>query len=156
VSDESVAATIEQLVAEEHELHNREHTDADRDALAADQDRLEAVQVELDQCWDLLRQRRALRDAGDDPDAAKVRNARHRRAIPAVALRSEHARGGDRSGGWSRGSAPSDRATSPQLAADVTGQRRRWTRRRPSPASRSGTIDRRRDLPAASRFASGA
>jgi hypothetical protein len=62
-------------VAEEHELHNREHTDADRDALVADQDRLEAVQVELDRCWDLLRQRRALRDAGDDPDAANVRDA---------------------------------------------------------------------------------
>jgi hypothetical protein len=75
VSDESVAATIEQLVAEEHELHNREHTDADRDALVADQDRLEAVQVEPDRCWDLLRQRRALRDAGDDPDAANVRDA---------------------------------------------------------------------------------
>jgi hypothetical protein len=75
VSDESVAATIEQLVAEEHELHNREQTDADRDALVADQDRLEAVQVELDRCWDLLRQRRALRDAGDDPDAANVRDA---------------------------------------------------------------------------------
>jgi hypothetical protein len=75
VSDESVAAKIEQLVAEEHELHNREQTDADRDALVADQDRLEAVQVELDRCWDLLRQRRALRDAGDDPDAANVRDA---------------------------------------------------------------------------------
>jgi hypothetical protein len=76
VSDESIAAKIEQLVDEEHALRNRERTDADHaDALAADQDRLEAVQVELDRCWDLLRQRRALRDAGDDPDAAKVRDA---------------------------------------------------------------------------------
>ena len=76
MSDESIAAKIEQLVAEEHELHNREQTDADHaDALVADQDRLEAVQVELDRCWDLLRQRRALRDAGDDPDTANVRAA---------------------------------------------------------------------------------
>jgi hypothetical protein len=76
VSDESIAAKVEQLVAEEHALRNREQADADHpDALAADQDRLEAVQVELDRCWDLLRQRRALRGAGDDPDAAKVRDA---------------------------------------------------------------------------------
>jgi hypothetical protein len=33
------------------------------------------VRVELDRCWDLLRQRRALRDAGGDPDAAEVRDA---------------------------------------------------------------------------------
>lgn len=76
MSDESIAAKIEQLVAEEHALRNREQADADHaDALAADQDRLEAVQVELDRCWDLLRQRRALRGAGDDPDEAKVRDA---------------------------------------------------------------------------------
>ena len=76
MSDESIAAKIEQLVAEEHALRNREQADADRaDELAADQHRLEAVQVELDRCWDLLRQRRALRSAGDDPDAAKARDA---------------------------------------------------------------------------------
>ena len=76
MSDQSVAARIEQLVAEEHELRNREQADvAHTDALAADNDRLEAVQVELDRCWDLLRQRRALRDAGADPDDAQVRDA---------------------------------------------------------------------------------
>jgi hypothetical protein len=76
VSDESIAAEIERLVAEEHDLRNREQANADHtDALAVDSDRLEAVQVELDRCWDLLRQRRALRDAGDDPDAAQVRDA---------------------------------------------------------------------------------
>jgi hypothetical protein len=37
--------------------------------------RLDAIRVELDQCWDLLRQRRALRDAGQDPDRAQVRPA---------------------------------------------------------------------------------
>jgi Protein of unknown function (DUF2630) len=67
---------IGQLAAEEHELRNREQADAAHtDALAADKDRLEAVQVELDRCWVLLRQRRALRDAGADPDDAQVRDA---------------------------------------------------------------------------------
>jgi len=36
---------------------------------------LRAVEVELDRCWDVLRQRRALRDAGGDPNAAQVRDA---------------------------------------------------------------------------------
>lgn len=39
----------------------------------ADRHRLAKIQVELDQCWDLLRQRRALRDVGLDPDDAQVR-----------------------------------------------------------------------------------
>ena len=76
MSDENIAAKIERLVAEEHDLRNREQADADHtDALAVDSDRLEAVQVELDRCWDLLRQRRALRGAGGDPDAAELRDA---------------------------------------------------------------------------------
>lgn len=76
VSDETIAARIEALVAEEHDLRNREQTDnANPDALEADNDRLEAVQVELDRCWDLLRQRRALRDAGENPDEARARDA---------------------------------------------------------------------------------
>jgi hypothetical protein len=74
MSDESIAAHIEKLVAEEHELRTREQSDND-DALEADRDRLQAVEVELDRCWDLLRQRRALRDAGADPDDAEVRDA---------------------------------------------------------------------------------
>ena len=41
----------------------------------AETERLRAVEVELDQCWDLLRQRRALRDAGADPNQAKARDA---------------------------------------------------------------------------------
>ena len=76
MSDESIAARIERLVGEEHELRNREQADApDDDALAADRERLSAVEVELDRCWDLLRQRRALRDAGADPEQAAVRDA---------------------------------------------------------------------------------
>ena len=73
MSDESIAARIERLVTEEHELRNREEDDA-AEALEADTERLRAVQVELDVCWDLLRQRRALRDAGVNPDQAEPRD----------------------------------------------------------------------------------
>ena len=67
VEDQPVLNHIQRLVAEEHRLHEqRAHSKADRK-------RLEQVQVELDQCWDLLRQRRALREVGLDPDDAEVR-----------------------------------------------------------------------------------
>ena len=76
MSDESIAARIETLVAEEHQLRSREETDsADANALEDERKRLRAVEVELDRCWDLLRQRRALREAGGDPDQAAVRDA---------------------------------------------------------------------------------
>jgi len=76
MSDESIAGRIERLVAEEHKLRGREQADSsDVDALEMDRDRLRAVEVELDRCWDLLRQRRALRTAGADPDDAQVRDA---------------------------------------------------------------------------------
>ena len=76
MSDESIAARIERLVSEEHELRDRERLDGpDPGALAEDKERLRAVEVELDRCWDLLRQRRALRDAGSDPEQAAVRDA---------------------------------------------------------------------------------
>jgi len=76
MSDESIAARIERLVSEEHELRDREQADAaDDDALEGDRERLRSVEVELDRCWDLLRQRRALRDAGADPEGAHVRDA---------------------------------------------------------------------------------
>jgi hypothetical protein len=77
MSDETIAAQIERLVAEEHELRRREEADSQsEEALDADRDRLQAVEVELDRCWDLLRQRRARRGAGGDPDDAEVRDAR--------------------------------------------------------------------------------
>lgn len=76
MSDESITARIERLVSEEHELRTREQSDnMNDDALEADQQRLRNVEVELDRCWDLLRQRRALRDAGADPDEAHARDA---------------------------------------------------------------------------------
>jgi len=74
MSDQNIADHIEKLVQEEHELRQREQRDDD-DALETDRERLESVQVELDRCWDLLRQRRALRDAGGNPDQAHVRGA---------------------------------------------------------------------------------
>jgi hypothetical protein len=73
VSDESIAVRIEGLVKEEHELRSREPSDT-AEALEADAERLRAIEVELDVCWDLLRQRRALRGAGENPDQAKARD----------------------------------------------------------------------------------
>jgi Protein of unknown function (DUF2630) len=76
MSDESIAARIESLVAEEHTLRGREEADSkDADALEADQHRLRELEIELDRCWDLLRQRRAFREAGLDPEQAEVRDA---------------------------------------------------------------------------------
>jgi hypothetical protein len=75
MSDESIAERIERLVGEEHELRQREEADStSEDALDSDRERLRAVEVELDRCWDLLRQRRALREAGADPERAQVRD----------------------------------------------------------------------------------
>ncbi len=70
MDDSQIHATIEKLVAEEHALWEREaagSTDED------DRQRLRELEVSLDTCWDLLRQRRALREAGLDPDAAASR-----------------------------------------------------------------------------------
>jgi hypothetical protein len=66
-ADRPVLKHIERLVKEEHELYGQGGlSDADRQ-------RLRTLEVELDQCWDLLRQRRARREFGDDPDQARVR-----------------------------------------------------------------------------------
>jgi Protein of unknown function (DUF2630) len=73
VSDESIAARIEGLVNEEHELRSREPSDT-AEALETDAERLRAIEVELDVCWDLLRRRRALRGAGENPDQAEARD----------------------------------------------------------------------------------
>lgn len=76
MSDESIAARIERLVGEETELRRREQADSNQpDRLEADQGRLRAVEIELDRCWDLLRQRRAREEFGLDPDEAQARDA---------------------------------------------------------------------------------
>ena len=66
-AEHQVLEHIQDLVAEEHQLLEK------RAAGDADHDRLTHVQVELDQCWDLLRQRRALRETGADPGHAEIR-----------------------------------------------------------------------------------
>jgi hypothetical protein len=71
VEDAELVDRIDQLVAEEHHLE-REHTQ--NGLSGADRERLQALEVQLDQCWDLLRQRRARRDAGQDPGDAAVRD----------------------------------------------------------------------------------
>ena len=72
MNDPQIHQSIEQLVAEEHELWEREAAGAATDD---DRQRLDALKVSLDQCWDLLRQRRGLRDRGENPDQAEVRDA---------------------------------------------------------------------------------
>jgi hypothetical protein len=69
-TDASVLNQIEKLAEEEQELYS--HEDLDQQA----QKRLQQIQVQLDQCWDLLRQRRALREFGKDPNEAEVRPAK--------------------------------------------------------------------------------
>jgi hypothetical protein len=73
MADEQISDHIEKLVQEEHALLHRAESDGglDDDGHA----RLDQVRVELDQCWDLLRQRRARRSAGDDPDDTSLRSA---------------------------------------------------------------------------------
>jgi Protein of unknown function (DUF2630) len=76
MDDQTILSRIEALVAEEHSLQHSEQDDAERaqtEPLAADRERLQQVSVELDQCWDLLRQRRARRAAGENPDEAEAR-----------------------------------------------------------------------------------
>lgn len=69
--DDAVLGRIDELVAEEQRLHElSSHGDS---LTPEDRARLTEVELGLDQCWDLLRQRRARRDAGLDPDAAPVR-----------------------------------------------------------------------------------
>jgi len=71
MDDTQIHQQIEQLVAEEHELYDRV---GERGLNADEHNRLEQLKVSLDQCWDLLRQRRALRESGQDPEAAHVRD----------------------------------------------------------------------------------
>lgn len=71
MDDTEILKNITALVNEEHELMNQSEgvgLDAEQEA------RMKSLEVSLDQCWDLLRQRRARRNAGLNPDEAQVRD----------------------------------------------------------------------------------
>jgi Protein of unknown function (DUF2630) len=70
MNDEQIRSHIENLIAEEHRL--LEHGDT-KSLSPSDRKRLESIEVQLDQFWDLLRQRRARRHAGQDPNIAHLR-----------------------------------------------------------------------------------
>ena len=71
MDDKTILHHITELVNEEHELMNlAEGAGLDDEQQA----RIKELEVSLDQCWDLLRQRRARRNAGLNPDEAKVRD----------------------------------------------------------------------------------
>ncbi|MEX2406005.1 MAG: DUF2630 family protein [Actinomycetota bacterium] len=69
--DADVIERIEQLAHEEHALFEKESRS---EASTRERARLKEIEVQLDQCYDLLRQRRARRAAGLDPDGAAVRD----------------------------------------------------------------------------------
>lgn len=73
MQDNEILSRIKDLVAEEHTL--RERLQAGEVSSEEEHARVKDLEVALDQCWDLLRQRRARRDAGEDPDAAAARPA---------------------------------------------------------------------------------
>ena len=78
MDDAQIEARIDALEQEETTLRRDEESQAERgrtDQVGEDAGRLAAIKVELDQLWDLLRQRRALRSAGRDPDEARMRDA---------------------------------------------------------------------------------
>lgn len=71
MDDQQVLNRIDQLVREEEELlHRHEGEGLDDDEHA----RLDELKIQLDKAWDYLRQRRALRRVGDDPDDASIRD----------------------------------------------------------------------------------
>jgi len=72
--DVSIQHRIKSLIDEEHEL--RSALQSGEISVDEEQSRLRSVEVELDQCWDLLRQRRAKREFGENPDDAEVRPER--------------------------------------------------------------------------------
>jgi hypothetical protein len=72
MNDQEILGSIDQMVAEEHQLWDA----AEQGGLSAEQaTRLSELQVNLDRCWDLLRQRRARREYHQDPIEARLRDA---------------------------------------------------------------------------------
>jgi hypothetical protein len=72
-NDAEITNSIDELVREEHQLWEAESRGH---AGEAERRRLGEIKIALDQCWDLLRQRRALEEFGRNPDAAEVRSER--------------------------------------------------------------------------------
>jgi hypothetical protein len=72
MNDTEILKHITELVNEEHELENMAAQEGG--LTEEEQVRVRALEVNLDQCWDLLRQRRARRAAGLNPDEARVRD----------------------------------------------------------------------------------
>ena len=70
MGDEDIITRINDLAHEEHQLFEKE---SEGKASTRERERLKEIEVQLDQCWDLLHQRRARRSAGMDPDQAAVR-----------------------------------------------------------------------------------
>ncbi|MFD4191564.1 DUF2630 family protein [Amycolatopsis thermoflava] len=70
MADQDIIANIDKLIAEEHELRSRSVGGGLSDD---DRTRMRRVEEQLDQCWDLLRRRRAAREFGEDPDQAQAR-----------------------------------------------------------------------------------
>jgi hypothetical protein len=68
MSDQTILARISDLIEEEHKLRSQSAQPSEAGP------RLKHVEEQLDQCWDLLRQRRARREFGQDPEAATVRD----------------------------------------------------------------------------------
>jgi hypothetical protein len=72
MDDKTIVQHINELVDQEHTLRE---THVGKGALSPeDQEQLKAIEVDLDQCWDLLRQRRARKEFGEDPDAVAPRD----------------------------------------------------------------------------------
>jgi hypothetical protein len=72
MNDNEIVQQIDQLVDQEHDLERRHAAEG---LPEAEREKLQEIEVRLDQCWDLLRQRRARRNAGQDPAEAHVRPA---------------------------------------------------------------------------------
>ncbi|MFD9290207.1 DUF2630 family protein [Streptomyces sp. NPDC060030] len=73
MADQDIFENIDELITEERALRAR--STAELGLSAEERSRLGEVEVRLDQCWDLLRQRRALSEYGEDPSEARVRPA---------------------------------------------------------------------------------
>ena len=82
--DVDIRHHITELVSTERDL--REQLAAGQISTGEEHERLRKVETELDQCWDLLRQRQALRDSGGDPSRAAARSESTGRGLPGLSV----------------------------------------------------------------------